>query len=89
VTVIKPRIVWAGLTEHIHNFDEKTSMQQTSRGPMLRQVGVEMDNNMNFREKKCSCIGLNWSRLRSKAGFSITPVVLIFLSFFWGGGGGG
>jgi hypothetical protein len=73
--------------ECIGNFDEKTSMQQTSGGPMLRQENDEMDNNMDFTEKECSCTELNWGRLRSKAGFSITPVVLICLYFSRGGEG--
>lgn len=80
---------WAGLAERIRKMGSTNTMQQTSGVLMLRQVEIEMDNNMHFTEKECtcSCIGLNWSRLRLKAGFSITPVVLIVFSFFSGGRG--
>jgi hypothetical protein len=60
MTAITPRIVWAGLTECIHNFDEKTSRQQTNGGPMLRQVDIEMDNSMDYRRER---VYLYWTEM--------------------------
>jgi hypothetical protein len=55
---------------------------------MLRQVDVEMDNNMDFRKSVVVLdwiIGVGYDQRRASV---LTPVVLIFLLFSRGGRGG-